>query len=116
MTSDKDSMSKFAMGIIGMKSDGEPAIGGGFMLVINNDGEMIYLDPTADGNCFTKATDIAKARESYKWKFFESHADMTAFVEEGKRNYSGQLSVGGGVPVVTDGKIDVSSAAVAHNG
>lgn len=116
MTSDKDSMSKFAMGIIGMNSGGEPATGGGFMLVIKNDGEMIYLDPTADENCFAKATEITKASESYKWKFFESHADMTAFVEEGKRNYSGPLSVEGGVPVVSDGKVDVSSPTVAHNG
>ena len=48
-------ISDFAMGLVDVTDDGSPALG--FMLVIKNNGKMLYLDPI-DPQCFKKTTAI----------------------------------------------------------
>ena len=82
LSSDHAVMSDFAMGLVDVTDDGSPALG--FMLVIKNDSEMLYLDPI-DLQCFKKTTAIRKADSgTYKWKLFPNHPDMAAYVEGGK--------------------------------
>lgn len=126
MTSDKETLSHFAMALVGMKSDGGAAVARGFMLAVKNDGEISYLDPSADEKVFSKAAAINKDSGSYKWKFFESHADMTAFVEHGRRKLSGSLpgddtvvDAAGGKGAVLDAvgkKGDIASPTAPHDG
>ena len=64
MSSDKAVISDFAMGLVDETDDGSPALG--IVLVIKNDGEMLYLDPT-DPQCFKKTAAVRKAESgTYK--------------------------------------------------
>lgn len=120
MTSDKTTLSTFAMALVGMKSDGGAAVSPGILLAIKDDGEISYLDPSADEKVFSKATAISKDSRSYKWKVFDSHADMTAFVQHGKQQLSGTMSASGGkgaaLDAVGEKGGDISSPTAHHDG
>jgi hypothetical protein len=86
LSSDHAVISDFAMGLVDVTDDGSPALG--IMLVIKNDGEMLYLDPI-DPQCFKKIADVRKADSgTYKWKLFPNHPDMAVYVDGGKRAVS----------------------------
>ena len=79
-------ISDFDMGLVDENDDGSPALG--IMLVIKNDGKMLYLD-LIDPQCFKKTAAIRKADSgTYKWKLFPNHPDMAVYVDGGKRAVS----------------------------